>query len=82
MYSTVLFSTYNVGAMLSQNFCSYLVTTFYLFANNQHLEVGEVAQLLRALAALSEDLGLNASIHMVAQNCLKTPIPKTLKGTH
>jgi hypothetical protein len=31
---------------------------------------GEVAQWLRALAALSEDLGLISSTYMAAHNCL------------
>jgi hypothetical protein len=36
---------------------------------------GDMAQWLRALAALSENLGSIPRIHMAAHNCLLTPVP-------
>ena len=37
---------------------------------NSRMRTGEMAQQLRALAALAEDLGSVPSKHMVAHNCL------------
>ena len=65
MQSTLLLSGHNNSYNPISNICSQNVTERKGIPG-----AGEMAQQLKALAALLEDLGSIPSIHMVAHNCL------------
>jgi hypothetical protein len=53
-------------------------TLEYKILQNTKLGHGEVAQWLRPLSVLTENLILSTNIHMEAQICLFTPVPGCL----